>query len=89
MQTHTAGPWKTARIHPDPETNKSIIQIFPEGDTDCAYAIEIAIIYCARDGSTGAANAHLIAAAPTMYDYIKDRAELGDIKAKSIIDSLL
>ncbi len=33
--------------------------------------------------------ARLIAAAPTMYDYIKERADLGDVKAKSIIDSLL
>lgn len=34
------------------------------------------------------ANAKLIAAGPTMYEYIKKKAEQGDIEAKGIINSL-
>ena len=34
------------------------------------------------------ANARLIAAAPTMYEYIKRQADLGDLTAQSILATL-
>jgi hypothetical protein len=34
------------------------------------------------------ANAHLIAASPTMYDYIKRRADDGDAEAQRIVEAI-
>ena len=36
----------------------------------------------------GAANARLIAAAPTMHEYIAKRADAGDNEAKQILESI-
>ena len=37
---------------------------------------------------TSEANARLIAASPTMYEYIVRRAEIGDSEAKSILETI-
>ena len=39
------------------------------------------------DGETRA-NAHLIAASPTMYDYLVERAQSGDARAASIVEAI-
>jgi hypothetical protein len=42
----------------------------------------------ARGYSEIKANARLIAASPTMYDYIKQRADTGDTQAISILEAI-
>lgn len=44
---------------------------------------------CGCEGIDNEANARLIAASPTMHDYIKKKAEQGCEEAKSILDALL
>lgn len=74
--SHTPGPWTVTRIHPDEETNKSLIQIFPQGEVD---GPEIAAIYCAPCGSVRAANARLIASSPDLLAALEAiHAELSD-----------
>ena len=41
-----------------------------------------------RSGDEVAANAHLIAASPTMYDYLVERAQSGDARAASIVEAI-
>ena len=46
------------------------------------------IVYGSIPEEAGHANAHLIAAGPSMYDYIFQKATVGDTKAKRIISGL-
>ena len=48
---------------------------------------QIAKIWMMRDGE-GRENARLIAAAPTMHEYIAKRADAGDNEAKQILESI-
>ena len=59
---HTPGPWKITRPHPDPETAAYLVEIFPEfGGFDGPQSSQaIAYLYCAKAGTTQAANADLI-----------------------------
>ena len=41
-----------------------------------------------RSGDEVAANARLIAASPTMYDYLVERAQSGDARAASIVEAI-
>ena len=60
--THTPTPWKTTRPHPDPETAAYLVEIFPAtGGFDGPQSSQaIAYLYCAKAGTTQAANATLI-----------------------------
>ena len=60
--THTPTPWKTTRPHPDPETAAYLVEIFPAfGGFDGPQSSQaIAYLYCAKAGTTQAANAALI-----------------------------
>ena len=45
--------------------------------------------YIARcNWKNGTSNARLIAASPTMYEYLRKRAEDGDVEAKAIMESI-
>ena len=59
---HTPGPWKITRPHPDPETAAYLVEIFPAtGGFDGPHSTQaIAYLYCAKAGTTQAANADLI-----------------------------
>ena len=48
---------------------------------------QIAKIWMMRNGE-GRENARLIAAAPTMHEYIAKRADAGDNEAKQILESI-
>ena len=60
--THTPTPWKATRPHPDPETAAYLVEIFPAtGGFDGPHSSQaIAYLYCAKAGTTQAANADLI-----------------------------
>ena len=60
--THTPTPWKITRPHPDPETAAYLVEIFPAfGGFDGPQSSQaIAYLYCAKAGTTQAANADLI-----------------------------
>jgi len=62
MTTHSSLPWKIVRGHPDPKTAESLIEIFPAtGGWNGEFSSqEIAMIYCAKEGSIQAADADLI-----------------------------
>ena len=60
--THTPTPWKATRPHPDPDTAAYLVEIFPAtGGFDGPHSSQaIAYLYCAKAGTTQAANAALI-----------------------------
>ena len=60
--THTPTPWKITRPHPDPETAAYLVEIFPAtGGFDGPHSTQaISYLYCAKAGTTQAANADLI-----------------------------
>ena len=58
----TPTPWKITRPHPDPETAAYLVEVFPGfGGFDGPHSTQaIAYLYCAKAGTTQAANADLI-----------------------------
>lgn len=74
--THTKGPWQCVSDHPDEDTRKSFIEIYPADRTK--YSNVIACIYAAPEGSQRRADAELIAAAPTT---LADRDRLKEVNA--------
>ena len=76
VSKHTEGPWTRKEIdEPGPQT-----EVWAHGKL-------LATIYGARHPE-GIANARLIAAAPTMYDYIMSRADAGDVDALRILEAI-
>ena len=92
---HTPGPWSLTTV---PTSAGSCHQIgpFPTRRPDgaptfaCVYAdgIRIGIDDGLPRAIELAANAHLIAASPTMYDYLVERAQSGDARAASIVEAI-
>ena len=92
---HTAGPWSLTTV---PTSAGSCHQIgpFPTRRPDgaptfaCIYAdgIRIGIDERLPNAIELAANARLIAASPTMYDYLVERAQSGDARAASIVEAI-
>ena len=92
---HTPGSWSLTTV---PTSSGSCHQIgpFPTGRPDgaptfaCIYAdgIRIGIDDGLPRAIELAANARLIAASPTMYDYLVERAQSGDARAASIVEAI-
>lgn len=92
---HTPGPWSLTTV---PTSAGSCHQIgpFPTRRPDgaptfaCLYAdgIRIGIDDRLPNAIELAANARLIAASPTMYDYLVERAQSGDARAASIVEAI-
>ena len=85
MSGHTPGPWKWSSGYEtiDGRPTWSLV-----GETD-GYGI----LSCdgeenSPQGMNDEANARLIAAAPTMYDYIRKCAEAGDSEAMNLLESI-
>lgn len=79
---HTPGPWKKERgIGPLFEATEtggaSCVAVL--GDEWFVYSSSLKFEDPEKDAS-------LIAAAPTMYDYLKKRADDGDVEAASILE---
>ena len=92
---HTAGPWSLTTV---PTSAGSCHKIGPfparrPGGAPtfaCVYAdgIRIGIDDEMPHAIELAANARLIAASPTMYDYLVERAQSGDARAASIVEAI-
>ena len=81
---HTPGPWEAETDGHRP---------FIWGPLDAGDANRLGVVATAAKMSAEyhwpwQANAHLIAAAPTMYAYIATLAELGDENAQVLIDEI-
>ena len=79
---HTPGPWKfgkelTAR-------SGEWLVSFDAGSKGRG----IAIAETRAGSGNEEANARLIAASPTMYDYLVERAQSGDARAASIVEAI-
>ena len=78
---HTPGPWFAKRAGGD-----GYFEWYVGRDGEnCSIAEDIADPMT-RDPSE--ANAHLIAAAPTLYEFAQAKARGGDLTAKAMLDSL-
>ena len=92
---HTAGPWSLTTV-PTSVGSCHKIGPFPARVPDgaptfaCIYAdgIRIGIDERLPNAIELAANARLIAASPTMYDYLVERAQSGDARAASIVEAI-
>lgn len=79
---HTVGPWQMTHSR-NVETNKEHCVIYTEDEEGKRYVV-------ARTGNIGPHNketwnAHMMKAAPTMYDYIYRMAAAGDDEAVAIM----
>ena len=76
---HTPGPWNCNRS----SASGYDIVCSENSPTDVC-------VISRRDKTTGEidANARLIAASPTMYDYLVERAQSGDARAASIVEAI-
>lgn len=92
---HTAGPWSLTTV-PTSVGSCHKVGPFPARVPDgaptfaCVYAegIRIGIDDELPHAIELAANARLIAASPTMYDYLVERAQSGDARAASIVEAI-
>ena len=75
--THTPRPWRT---EPEPQLHNDWVVL----DNDNTYIAYIPEVTTAEER----ANARLIAASPTMYEYIKSRAREGDEDALDILEEI-
>lgn len=80
---HTPGPWN---VESDRQPNAITIR-FDDGVNASYVATLYPACLCEEHGNHYA-NARLIAACPTMYDYIKVRAQNGDNDAQKIIGTI-
>ena len=92
---HTPGPWSLTTV-PTSVGSCHKVGPFPARVPDgaptfaCIYAdgIRIGIDDGMPRAIELAANARLIAASPTMYDYLVERAQSGDARAASIVEAI-
>ena len=86
---HTPGPWvvESGEIDIQDQADFLIADIGTDREW-CAIGIEDSSGFAEIVALAHPINANLIAAAPTMYDYIKSKAESGDIIAIEIINSI-
>ena len=78
---HTHGPWRTGTTA---NTKYSIYERFGQQIAESFAGVFISN----TPSSAREANARLIAASPTMYEYINQRANEGDAHAAKIIASI-
>ena len=81
---HTAGPWL---IEWNAAQGGEGHYITDSKDMAELSRIAAVLFHDDADGETRA-NARLIAASPTMYDYLVERAQSGDARAASIVEAI-
>ena len=81
---HTAGPWL---IEWNAAQGGEGHYITDSKDMVELSRIAAVLFHDDADGETRA-NARLIAASPTMYDYLVERAQSGDARAASIVEAI-
>ena len=79
---HTPGPWKFGKELG--ARNGEWLVSFDAGSKGRG----IAIAETRTGPGSEEANARLIAASPTMYDYLVERAQSGDARAASIVEAI-
>jgi hypothetical protein len=82
MSEHTPGPWFISK-----KGGPFCVDAPCEPDNDFRIAKTYASPF-APNQKQSAANARLIATAPTMHDYIESRAKAGDAEAIAIIKAI-
>jgi len=80
MMAHTKGPWKTS-------SSTLVFAEEPEGVSIICNTLPI-LYDSGMTLSKATANARLIAASPTLYEFAKRRADAGDSEAKTMLDLL-
>ena len=81
---HTRGPWQ---IEWNAAQGGEGHYITDSNDMGELSRIAAVLFHDDADGETRA-NARLIAASPTMYDYLVERAQSGDARAASIVEAI-
>ena len=81
---HTPGPWL---IEWNAAQGGEGHYITDSKDMGELSRIAMVLFHDDADGETRA-NARLIAASPTMYDYLVERAQSGDARAASIVEAI-
>ena len=81
---HTPAPW---RIEWNTAQGGEGHYITDSNDMGELSRIAAVLFHDDADGETRA-NARLIAASPTMYDYLVERAQSGDARAASIVEAI-
>ena len=81
---HTPGPWQ---IEWNVAQGGEGHYITDSKDMAELSRIAAVLFHDDADGETRA-NARLIAASPTMYDYLVERAQSGDARAASIVEAI-
>ena len=81
---HTPGPWQ---IEWNVAQGGEGHYITVSNDMGELSRIAAVLFHDDADGETRA-NARLIAASPTMYDYLVERAQSGDARAASIVEAI-
>ena len=81
---HTPGPWQ---IEWNVAQGGEGHYITDNNDMGELSRIAAVLFHDDADGETRA-NARLIAASPTMYDYLVERAQSGDARAASIVEAI-
>ena len=81
---HTPGPWLTQWGAAQGGDGHHIIDTKDMGELS---RIAVVLFHDDAEGETRA-NARLIAASPTMYDYLVERAQSGDARAASIVEAI-
>lgn len=84
MEAHTPAPWiadlgEAYRVRAQQDGGQVAIMMNLKGRHGLAGR---------RSGDEVAANARLIAASPTMYDYLVECAQSGDARAASIVEAI-
>ena len=81
---HTPGPWQ---IEWNVAQGGEGHYITDSNDMGELSRIAAVLFHDDADGETRA-NARLLAASPTMYDYLVERAQSGDARAASIVEAI-
>ena len=81
---HTPAPWRIEWNTAQGGEGHYITDINDMGEISRIAAV---LFHDDADGETRA-NARLIAASPTMYDYLVERAQSGDARAASIVEAI-
>lgn len=83
---HTQGPWSTV-AYLDEHNGRGRNVLVTEGTKGALHRVHAAN-HCVAYTVPSLADARLIAAAPTMRDYIQEKANGGDLTARAILATL-
>lgn len=83
MSEHTPGPWRVDVAESSaPGMGSDVVRVDVMKGEQRIAGVTV------RPGSRALSNARLIAASPTMYEYVARRAEGGDADARAIVEAI-